>query len=299
MTNETRAIDLPTPVTIKRPRRFHAVERFGRRNPPAAVSALIIILLLAIAAIGPSIAPSHYNEFDTASRLQGPTLEHPFGTDNQGRDILSRIIYGARTTVIVGFGATLLAVTIAAAVGSLSGYCGGRVDLVIQRVIEVWQSFPGLVFIIFVVSIFGRSTTVIVLVIGCLFSVGTSRVVRSVVLSIKEDQYVLAARAVGAAGHWIVLRHILPNIVPLLIVLASVQVGAVVLIEASLSFLGYGTRPPFPSWGRMLNEAQPFMRRYEYMAIAPGIAIAVVVYAFNMLGDGLRDSLDPRMRGAR
>jgi len=232
-------------------------------------------------------------------RLQGPSGSHLFGTDNQGRDTFSRVVYGSQVTVILSFGAVALSTVVATLIGVVSGYFGGIVDMVIQRIVEIWQAFPGLIFVIFVVSIFGTGRIELIIVLGLLFGVGSSRVVRSATLSVRELNYVEAAAALGASHTRILLRHILPNVVPVVIVTASVQIGAVILAESSLSFLGFGTPPPFPSWGRMLQESQQFMLQYPHLAFFPGAAIALVVYSLNMFGDGIRDVLDPRMRGTR
>lgn len=278
---------------------FQQVARFSAQKPLAAAGGFVVVVLLFVALFAPFIAPYAYDEPNILDRLQGPSMQHWFGTDNQGRDVFSRIVYGAQITVVLSFGAVALSTVVATTIGVVSGYFGGLIDTLTQRIVEVWQAFPGLIFIIFVVSIFGSSRTGLIVVLGLLFGVGSSRVVRSATLSVRQLNYVEAALAVGATHRRVLVFHILPNVVPVIIVTASVQIGAVILAESSLSFLGFGTPPPFPSWGRMLQEAQQFMQLYPHLALFPGAAIALVVFALNMFGDGLRDVLDPRMRGSR
>ena len=249
-----------------------------------------------VAIFASAIAPYAYDEPHVILRFKDPSSAHWFGTDAQGRDVFSRVVYGSQITVILAFGAVALSTVIATVIGIVSGYFAGAVDTVIQRLVEVWQAFPGLIFIIFVVSIFGSSRFGLIVVLGLLFGVGSSRVVRSSTLAIRQLTYVEAASATGASDLRILLRHILPNVLPVVIVTASVQIGSVILAESSLSFLGFGVPPPFPSWGKMLQESQQHMQRAPHLAIFPGAAIALVVYSVNMLGDGIRDVLDPRLR---
>jgi peptide/nickel transport system permease protein len=264
-----------------------------------AFGGLIIIMLLLMALLADVIAPFRYDEFNIPERLQSPSWNHLFGTDNQGRDVFSRVVYGARTSVYTGFGALALTTLVATAIGIYSAYYGGIVDLFFQRLVDIWQAFPGLIFIIFVVAIAGPGTTTLIISIGLLFASRTSRLVRSQALAVKAQPYTESARVVGAPNSRIIFFHILPNVVPIILISASVQIGAVILLESSLAFLGYGTPPPFPSWGRMLQEAQRDTISNPHLAIFPGLAIALVVYAFNMFGDALRDTFDPRMRGSK
>ncbi|MFN8506129.1 MAG: ABC transporter permease [Dehalococcoidia bacterium] len=281
------------------PGRVSRVAHFARRKPVAAFGGLVVILLVVLALIAPMVAPYAYDEPRVLDRLQGPSAAHWFGTDHQGRDVLSRIIYGSQVTVILCFGAVGLSTLVSTAIGTISGYFGGLTDTVIQRFVDIWQAFPGLIFIIFMVSVFGSDRWSLIVVLGLLFGVGSSRVVRSATLAVRRLAYVEAAQALGASHPRILMSHILPNVVPVVIVTASVQVGAVILAESSLSYLGFGTPPPFPTWGRMLQESQQFMQRNPTLAVFPGAAIALVVYSVNMFGDGLRDALDPRLRGTR
>lgn len=274
--------------------------KFARQKPLGAFGAAVVLSLLIVAVFGDLIAPSQYDDISNlSSRVTGPSLEHPFGIDDQGRDVLSRVIYGANTSVLIGFGTVLIAGIASSVIGTTSGYYGGKFDLLVQRLVDILQAFPGLIFIIFILSIVSVSRTSIILALGILFTAGTSRVVRSQAISVKQNDYVQAAKALGASDLRVLLRHVYPNVVAVVIIAISVQIGFVILIEASLSFLGFGVPPPFPSWGRMLQEAQRDMVRHPYLAIFPGLAITVTVYSLNMFGDALRDVLDPRLRGSR
>lgn len=277
----------------------YSVRRFARRKPLGAAGGLIVILLVLVGVFSEWIAPVSYDDFNVRDRLLSPSWSHPFGTDEQGRDVFSRVIYGARTSVLIGFGAVGIGLFVATVIGIISGFYGGLFDILVQRVIDIWLSFPNLIFVIFVVAIFGRSTLTLVITLGLLIAASTSRIIRSVSIGVSQMQYVESARAVGAGDLRLIVRHILPNVLPIIIISASVQIGAVILTESSLSFLGFGPPPPFPSWGRMLQEAQTTMTSHPNLALFPGLAITLVVYAFNVFGDALRDVLDPRMRGSR
>ncbi len=283
-----------------------SVLRFVRRKPLGAFGGLIMLVLLLLALFGNLVAPFHYADIDVFNRFVGPTPEHPFGTDDQGRDVLSRVIFGARASVIIGLGAVVIATIGSSIIGIVSGYYGGTFDLFAQRLIDAWQAFPGLIFVIFIISVITstvpRDSTAsqisLIVTIGILFTAGASRVVRSQTISTKQNDFVEAAQALGASDLRILARHIFPNVVTVIIVNISIQIGFVILIESTLSFLGFGVQPPFPSWGRMLQEAQAGMQQHPYLALFPGLAIALTVYSLNMFGDALRDVLDPRLRGA-
>lgn len=283
-----------------------SVLRFVRRKPLGAFGGVIMLVLLLLALFGHWVAPFHYADIDVFNRFIGPTPEHPFGTDDQGRDVLSRVIFGARASVIIGLGAVVIATIGSSIIGIVSGYYGGTFDLFAQRLIDAWQAFPGLIFVIFIISVITstvpRDSTAsqisLIVTIGILFTAGASRVVRSQTISTKQNDFVEAAQALGASDMRILARHIFPNVVTVIIVNISIQIGFVILIESTLSFLGFGVQPPFPSWGRMLQEAQAGMQQHPYLALFPGLAIALTVYSLNMFGDALRDVLDPRLRGA-
>lgn len=286
-------------VIVRSPGVLGALWRFARRKPVGAVSALLILLMVLTALGGPWIAPYPYDELNIPIRLQYPSSAHLAGTDVQGRDVFSRVIYGANTSVLVGFGAVIFSTLVASTIGIISGYKAGWFDTLVQRLVDVWQSFPGLIFVIFLVAILGASRVTLIVTMGLLFSAGTSRLIRGATIAVSSESFVEAARSLGARDTRIWLRHLLPNIMPIIIVSMSLRIGGAIILESSLSFLGYGTPPPFPSWGRMLQEAQPHMIEHPYLAVVPGIAIALAVYSFNMFGDALRDVLDPRLRGSR
>jgi peptide/nickel transport system permease protein len=254
----------------------------------------------------PLLAPSGYNEQNLRrdERLQPPTLSHPFGTDELGRDLLSRVIYGARVSVVIGFSAVAIAMVLATAIGVVSGYYGGWFDTLFQRLVDVWIAFPPLILVVTIVSLFAQRggpeqrTFWIIIALAILLAASASRVVRGAVMALKHSPYIDAARALGATDARILLVHIFPNVVPVLIVLATLQLGTAILAEAAISFLGYGVPSPFPAWGNMLSlQGLAFMRVHPWLAIWPGLAIALAVYGFNVLGDALRDIADPRLRG--
>ncbi|MHB8375384.1 MAG: ABC transporter permease [Dehalococcoidia bacterium] len=293
---------------------------FARKKPLGALGAFFILLML-VAALGadrqlvtgfqsskPMLAPRYFDDQNLANRLQSPSLSHPFGTDQLGRDQLSQIIYGARVSIIVGLGSVLLATLLATLVGVVSGYLGGFVDLIAQRFVDGWIAFPAIVILISGVQVakayIGDSpeaqTLAVILVLGIVLAAGASRVIRGAAIAVKNEQYIEAARAIGATDTWIVTRYVLPNVMAVIIVLSTVSLGTAILAEATISFLGFGIPPPFPSWGRMLSaDGLLYMRRDPWLAFWPGMAIFLAVYGFNMFGDALRDVLDPRLRGSR
>jgi peptide/nickel transport system permease protein len=271
---------------------------FIRRKPLGAFGAAIIVLMLVMAIGAQWLAPYPYDVGVAADRLQGPTLAHPFGTDANGRDLLSRIIWGARMSVTIGFGAVLLSTAVAVAVGVTSGYFGGWADLLVQRVVDIWISFPALVLLVSLVAILGPGLWSTTLVLGILLAPGTARVVRGAVLGMRHQPYVESARCAGAGHARIMRHHVLPNVSAAILVLATTQLGAAVLAESTLSFLGYGVPPPFPTWGAMLSgSGRTYMLQSPWLSIWPGLAISAAVFGFNMLGDALRDIFDPRLRG--
>ena len=231
-------------------------------------------------------------------RLQGPSSTYFLGTDHLGRDMFSRLIFGARVSLGVGLSATVVNVVVALFVGGASGFLGGKFDLVMQRFVDAWIAFPGLLILLTVVSIVGRGVPQIVLVLGIAGGIGGSRIVRSAVISIKENDYFLAAHAVGSPTHETLMRHVLPNIMPVMIIIFSITVGGVIMSEASLSFLGFGLPAQVPSWGGMLSrEGREYMEILPALALWPGLFLTVTVYCLNMFGDAMRDLLDPRLRG--
>ena len=274
------------------------VRRLIREKPLGAAGALVFLIFLFCGIFADVLAPYGMNDTDLQHRLQPPSLEYPNGTDHLGRDVLSRVLIGAQLSMIVGFLAAGLATVISIVIGLVSGYFGGKVDMVIQRFVDAWMTFPDLVLLIVVVSIVGPGIPQIVIILGCLYGIAGSRIVRGAVIGVQENMYIHAAQSIGAKTFYILWRHILPNILPVVIVLFTTRIGAVILTEAGLSFLGLGVPPPAPTWGAMLSgTGRTYMYLGPWLALAPGLCLAVVVYSINVFGDALRDLLDPRMRG--
>ena len=272
--------------------------QFTKRKPLGALGGVIVLGLLMMAIFAPWIAPYKYDETIAGARMKAPGTQFWMGTDNLGRDVFSRVVYGASVSVTVGFGAVLLANVLAALVGVTSGYFGGAYDICVQRVVDAWQSFPFLVVILSMMAVLGPGMLNLILALGVLGAAAGSRVIRGATISVMQNTYVEAARALGAGHLRIMLRYLLPNVAATIIILATIGLGAAILAESALSFLGFGVPPPYPSWGAMLSgSGRSFMYRAPWMAIWPGAAISLAVFGFNMLGDALRDVLDPRLRG--
>ncbi len=280
-----------------RPSPLRVIGRFVRAKPLGAVTGALIVLIALMAVFAPLLAPYDPTQTSLIDALRGPSGAHPFGTDRNGRDMLSRIIYGARVSLGIGLGAVALGVTLGTVIGVVSGFLGGVVDMVLQRIVDMLQAFPTLVLAMAIVAAAGISFRNVIIAIGITIAPGTSRVVRSAVLSVRENQYIDAARSLGAADLRIMLRHILPNVAAPIIVLTTVVIGQAIISEATLSFLGLGVQEPRPSWGGMLGgNAQRHIEDAPWLVIFPGLALALVVFSFNMFGDALRDVLDPKMR---
>lgn len=277
--------------------------RFCRTKPLGAFGAVVVIMLVAMAFFPGIFSTQDPNPSPPplAERYQGPSASHWFGTDSFGRDMYTRLVYGARTSITIGFGVVFISSILAAFLGVVSGYFGGWADMLIQRLVDIGIALPGLIFIILVVTTLQDLpvTLRIIMPVGVLIALGSSRVIRGAAISAKQNQYVEAARVIGATDTRIIARHVLPNVMAVVIVGASIQIGGAVLIESALSYLGYGIPPPTPSWGRMLNESRQQLSNYPHLVIFPTLAIFMTVYSFNMLGDALRDVLDPRLRGSR
>ena len=275
-----------------------ALGRFVRRKPLGAIGGIIVVALLVMAVFAEQIAPYGYDESIRGARMQSPSATYWLGTDNLSRDIWSRIVFGARVSVTVGFATVGLAVVLATTVGVSSGYFGGAYDLVIQRVVDAWLSFPYLVIVLSVMAVLGPGLFNVVLSLAIIIAAVNSRVIRGATIAIAHGTYVEAARAVGCGHARIIVRHILPNVTATIIILATIGLGTAILAESALSFLGFGVPPPYPAWGAMLSgSGRTYMFRASWMAIWPGVAISLAVFGFNMLGDALRDVLDPRLRG--
>ena len=290
-------------IEIHRPRAWgRSLLAVARRKPLGTAGAVVTLLLILTAIFAPVIAPFdpydlNLTERGLPLRREAPNGEFLFGTDALGRDVLSRIIYGARVSLLVGFLSVAVGTALGTAIGLASGYWEGKVDQVLQRIVDTFMAFPGIVLALAVVAVLGQSLINIILVISIVIAPGTSRVVRGAVLAIKQNVYVDAARSIGASDLRIVVRHLLPNVVAPVLIIATVWLGNAIVIEAALSFLGLGTPPPTPTWGGMLaGEGQRNLENAPWLAIFPGLAISIVVLSFNMLGDALRDVLDPRLR---
>jgi peptide/nickel transport system permease protein len=273
--------------------------RLVREKPGGAIGALIFLIMLLTGIFAGVIAPDGYNAINPIERLKPPSLEHWFGTDHLGREMFDRIAHGAQLSLIIAFSATGLSIVISTVLGLTTGYIGGRFDMIVQRMVDAWMSFPDLIILIVAVAVLGPGTWQIILVLGLLYGIAGSRIIRGAVVSVKENVYVQASQSIGSSTWSILLRHILPNVMAPIIVLFTTRLAAVILAESSLSFLGLGIPPPAPSWGGMLSlDGRSYMFLAPWLAIAPGLAITVAVFGINMFGDAMRDLLDPRMRGA-
>ncbi|HEX2437541.1 MAG TPA: ABC transporter permease [Methylomirabilota bacterium] len=268
-----------------------------KRKPLGAVSAALLVVLVLTAVFADVLAPYDPLATQPEIRLAAPSRAHPFGTDDIGRDVLSRIIHGARISLWVGLLAVGIGTAAGMVVGLLCGYCEGRLDLVMQRIMDAVQAIPGLVLALAIVSVLKPNTTNAMIAIAIVIIPGNSRIVRGAVLSSKQNRYVEAAQAIGCRHPRIILSHILPNVTAPILIIASIWLGNAILIEATLSFLGLGTQPPTPSWGLMLSSTgRAFMEQAPWLAIFPGLAISLAVFAFNLFGDTLRDAWDPKLR---
>ena len=294
------AIGIPS-VEIASKRRSRLAEffiRLVREKPLGTISGIIILILIFVAIFAAVLAPYPYKEMHLVDRLQGPSAQYLLGTDHIGRDFLSRLIFGARLSIFVGLAATALNVVVAVLIGGISGFLGGKLDLGVQRFVDAWMAFPGLLLLLTIMSIVGSGLLQIIVVLGISGGIGGSRVLRGAVIGIKENDYFLAARAIGSPTTATLMRHVLPNIMAPVIIIFSITVGGVIIAEASLSFLGFGLPVNIPSWGGMLSrEGREYMEMAPRLALWPGLCLTIVVYSLNMFGDAMRDLLDPRLRG--
>jgi len=280
-------------------RALDGVRDFSRRKPLGAFGAGVLVILVLLAAFAELAAPYDPISHDASVELQSPSFAHPAGTDQFGRDVFSRVIFGARTSLYVGVFVTLAAVVPAIALGMVSAYFGGWIDYLLQRVVDTIQSVPYLIMLIAIMVVLGPSLVNVVIALSFRRAIVESRVMRGATMAILNQTFIEAARASGATDLRIMVRHLVPNIMPTVIVIGSIGFGGVILAEASLSFLGYGVPPPTPSWGGMLAaDGRAYMYAAPWMIIAPTVALALVVFGVNMFGDALRDVLDPRLRGS-
>jgi peptide/nickel transport system permease protein len=276
-----------------------AVVWFARKKPLGAVGGGVVVAMLLMAAFAEGIAPYGYDETVRGARMKPPGTTHWLGTDNLSRDLWSRIVYGARVSITVGFATIALGTLFATAIGVSCGYFGGAYDIAVQRIVDAWMSFPFLVIILSVMAVLGPGLLNVVLALAIIITANSSRVIRGATIAVAQNQYVEAARAMGCGHVRILLRYLLPNVMATIIILATIGLGGVILAESALSFLGFGVPPPYPSWGAMLSgSGRTYMYRAPWMAVWPGVAISLAVFGFNMLGDALRDVLDPRLRGS-
>ncbi|MGH7309115.1 MAG: ABC transporter permease [Candidatus Rokuibacteriota bacterium] len=290
-----RAADLP--VASRRREWTAAAWDFARRRPLGAAGAVIVLLMLAVALLATVISPYDPLAVSFSAMLAKPSAEHWLGTDAFGRDVLSRLIYGSRTALIVGFGAAFFGATAGAILGVASAYFGGRIDLYLQRVMDVFISFPLIILALAMVAILGNNLPNLITAITIPMIPRAALVIRSSALSVREMPYVDAARAAGFGHARIILRHMLPNVMAPYLIMLTAFLGQAILLEASLSFLGLGVQEPVPAWGLMLRGAAvQFAETAPWMAIFPGLAISLSVFAFNLFGDSLRDALDPKLR---
>jgi ABC-type dipeptide/oligopeptide/nickel transport system permease subunit len=266
------------------------------RNRLAVAGGGVVILLCLIAIFADVLAPYPYTKTNFGRLNEAPTRDYPLGTDQLGRDLLSRMIHGARISMIVGLGAQIVVVLIGVPIGALSGFMGGRVDLVLTRFVDVMYAFPRLLFVILVMSMLGAGLTNIFIAIGLTGWVNIARQTRAQVLAIKEKEFVDGARALGAGAGRLLRRHILPNALTPIVVTITFGIPEAIFTEAALSFIGVGINPPTPSWGQMVGEGQQYLRSYWHLCVFPSIAIAITMLSFTFFGDGVRDALDPKMK---
>ncbi len=271
--------------------------RVVRRSKLAFAGLIIVGALVLLAIIGPTIAPYDPNDLNVRQRTQAPSFAHPFGTDDRGRDVLSRVLYGARVSLQVGLIAVGISATVGTVLGAISGYFGGWLDELIMRITDVMFAFPGILLAIAIMGVLGPSVTNAMIALGVVYTPIFARITRGSVLAIRGEVFIEAARSVGVGSPRIIARHIMPNVLAPLIVETTLSLAFAILAEAALSFLGLGTPPPAPSWGRMLSEGRDYIRDAPWMGFFPGLAIVLAVMGFNFLGDGLRDALDPRLKG--
>ena len=274
-----------------------AIRRFIVTKPLGAAGGAIILLMVLTALLAYVLTPYDPYTIDQRVQFTAPNLNHWFGTDEFGRDLFTRIVYGARVALFIGLTAAFVGATCGAMLGVVSAYLGGRVDLYLQRLIDVLLAFPLLILALAIVTVLGRSIPNVVMAIAIPIIPRTARIVRSSALSIKENMYVEGARALGSSHAWVILRHVIPNVMAPYLIMLTAQFGNAILVEASLSFLGLGTAEPTPSWGLMLSgSALSYAERAAWVAIFPGLAISLAVFGFNLFGDSIRDALDPKLR---
>jgi peptide/nickel transport system permease protein len=282
-------------AAIDKPRSHRIIFGFGK-NKIAFIGLIIILFLIFVAIFAPFLASHHPYEQNLEKALLAPCLEYPFGTDDLGRCIFSRIIFGTRTSLQIGIIVTSITACIGIIMGLIAGYYGGLADEIIMRLVDIFLAFPGLVLALTIAGLMGPGLFNVMFALSLVGWMGYTRVVRGSVLAVKEKEFVETAKSLGANNLYILIHHILPNVIAPVIVMATLGIGHTILAAAGLSFLGLGAQPPIPVWGAMLNNGKAFMRTAPHLTIFPGLAIMITVLAFNFLGDGLRDLLDPRLK---
>lgn len=267
-----------------------------KRNKLAMLGLVILVILILVAIFADFIAPYSFNEQDLANQFQTPNKDHWFGTDDLGRDIFSRVVYGSRISLRVGFISVGIALVVGTAIGAVTGYFGGRVDNLLMRFIDVLQSIPDILLAIAILAALGPGLANLMIAVGVASIPGYARIVRSSVLSIRDMEFIEAAKANGSSNFRIILKHVIPNCLAPIIVQATLGVAYAIINAAGLSFIGLGLEPPTPEWGAMLSGGRSFIRDYPHMTIFPGLAIVTTIFALNVMGDGLRDALDPKLK---
>jgi len=267
-----------------------------KKNPLSMVCAGVIVFLILVAIFAPYVAPYSPNAQNLKLKKAPPSAQHFLGTDDYGRDVLSRIIYGTQISLLVGVVASLINMVLGVLMGSLAGYFGGWVDAAISRLIEILSAFPDILFTSLITTFLGNSLLNVFIALGVVGWAQTARLIRGQVMQLKEREYIEAATASGASSVWMIAKHLVPNCISTIIITVSMNIPAAILLEASLSFLGLGVSPPTSSWGSMIYFAKTFIRSEPFLSIFPGLAIMITVLAFNIFGDGLRDALDPRLK---
>ena len=293
---------LGIPSAVREPTRRTGLadflNRLWKEQPLGAGCGVVVLILILVAIFADVLAPYPFWEAHLADRMQGSSTRYLLGTDHAGRDLLSRLIYGARISLLVGLAATSVNVVVAILIGGISGFFGGKLDMAVQRFVDAWMAFPGLLLLLTIMSIVGRGLPQIILVLGIAGGIGGSRVVRGAVIGVKEKVYFQAAEAIGSSKWRTLVRHVLPNIAAPIIIIFTINIGGAIISAASLSFLGYGLPVQIPDWGAMLSrEGRQYMESAPWLALWPGLCLTITVYSLNMFGDAVRDLLDPRLRG--
>lgn len=294
MSDNTVTANAPTK---KKSQMTDIIRRF-RRNKTAVLGLIIFIIIVIIALLAPTLFDynSQVIKLNIQEKLLAPSSAHPFGTDEMGRDLMARVVYGARMSLSLGFIIVFFSLLSGGFLGSIAGYFGGWIDNVIMRVMDIFLAIPGMLFAICIVAALGASTQNLVIALALSNMPSYARIVRGPVLTVRENEYIEAAKAIGAKSSTIIFSHVLPNCMAPIIVQTTLGVASAILSIAGLSFLGLGVQPPTPEWGSMLSSARTYIRDYSYMALFPGLAIMTTILSLNLLGDGLRDALDPRLK---